>query len=195
SHSADPASWLPFVLVWWSIATFALYSWAGEKMPWLTVHVALPLTLLGAWAAGRTLDWWRRAIDDGQAPDSFSLSRIVRPFPVFLALLTVISVYCLLLITVTTHTDTQLAGLTPWITPLWIVLTALLTAGAWMLRGRRWAVGALAAGVTLIVAVYTLRSAYQLSFRYGDIPREMMIYTQTSPDVKRVIDRLDEALR
>ncbi|MDW8145113.1 MAG: TIGR03663 family protein [Roseiflexaceae bacterium] len=195
SHSADPASWLPFVLVWWSIATFALYSWAGEKMPWLTVHVALPLTLLGAWAAGRTLDWWRRGIDDGQAPDSFSLSRIARPFPVFLALLTVISVYCLLLITVTTHTDTQLAGLTPWITPLWIVLTALLTAGAWMLRGRRWAIGALAAGVTLIVAAYTLRSAYQLSFRYGDIPREMMIYTQTSPDVKRVIDRLDEALR
>ncbi len=195
SHGVDPAAWLPFVLVWWSIATFALYSWAGEKMPWLTVHVALPLTLLGAWAAGRTLEWWRRGIRDEQAHDGSSLSRIVRPFPVFLALLTVISAYCLILITVTIHADTQLAGLTPWITPLWMALTALLTAGAWALRGRRWALGALAAGVTLIVAAYTLRSAYQLSFRYGDIPREMMIYTQTSPDVKRVIDRLDEALR
>ncbi len=195
SRNADPSSWLPFVLAWWSIATFMLYSWAGEKMPWLTVHLALPLTLLGAWAAGRTLAWWRRSINDEQSLDGFSLSQIVRPFPVFLALLTIISVYCLLLITVAIHVNTQLAGLTPWITPLWIVLTALLTAGAWMLRGRRWAIGALATGVTLIVAVYTLRSAYQLSFRYGDIPREMMIYTQTSPDVKRVIDRLDEALR
>jgi predicted membrane-bound mannosyltransferase len=187
--------WLPFVLAWWSIATFALYSWAGEKMPWLTVHVALPLTLLGAWAAGRTLAWWRYGIHDERTHDDPILSRFVRPFPIFLALLTVISVYCLILVTVTIHNDTQLAGLTPWIAPLWMVLTALLTAGAWMLRGRRWAIGALAAGVTLIIAMYTLRSAYQLSFRYGDVPREMMIYTQTSPDVKRVIDRLDEALR
>jgi predicted membrane-bound mannosyltransferase len=46
------ATVLPFVLAWWSVATFALYSWAGEKMPWLTVHVALPLTLLGAWGCG-----------------------------------------------------------------------------------------------------------------------------------------------
>ncbi len=201
SDSNHPAAWLSFVLAWWSIATFVLYSWAGEKMPWLTVHVALPLTLLGAWAAGRTLAWWRRGIEEEQAHTGFSVSRIVRPFPIFLALMAVISVYCLLLITIVINPDAQLreltglTGLAPWIAPLWVVLTALLTAGAWMLRGRRWAIGALAAGMTLVVAVYTLRSAYQLSFRYGDIPREMMIYTQTSPDVKRVIDRLDEALR
>jgi uncharacterized membrane protein len=35
------------------VATLALYSWAGEKMPWLTIHVALPIVLLGAWALGR----------------------------------------------------------------------------------------------------------------------------------------------
>lgn len=195
SSGDDPVAWLPLVLAWWSIATFALYSWAGEKMPWLTVHVALPLTLLGAWAAGRVLVWWRRGITAEAERNGFSLSRIVRPFPIFLGLLTVISIYCLLLITVTIRADAQPAALTPWIAPLWMVLMALLTAGAWVLRGRRWTTGALAAGVTLIVAAYTLRSAYQLSFRYGDIPREMMIYTQTSPDVKRVIDRLDEALR
>jgi uncharacterized protein (TIGR03663 family) len=198
--ASSSATVLPFVLAWWSVATFVIYSWAGEKMPWLTVHVALPLTLLGAWAAGRTLEWWRRAVDDDEARDGSVVSRIARPFPIFLGVLTVISAYCLVLLSVTINDATinsnpQLAALTPWIAPLWMVLTALLTAGAWMLRGRRWALGALMAGVTLIVAVYTLRSAYQLSFRYGDVPREMMIYTQTSPDVKRVIDRLDEALR
>ncbi|MGQ9548268.1 MAG: flippase activity-associated protein Agl23 [Roseiflexus sp.] len=190
---------LPFILAWWSLATFVIYSWAGEKMPWLVVHVALPLTLMGAWAAGRALEWWRRAVDD-DARDGSMLSRIARPFPIFLGVLMVISAYCLILLSVTINNATsggnpQLATLTPWIAPLWLVLTALLTVGAWMLHGRRWALGALMAGVTLILAVYTLRSAYQLSFRYGDIPREMMIYTQTSPDVKRVIDRLDEALR
>src|SRR5262249_25541126 len=49
---------MPVLLAWWSVATLGLYSWAGEKMPWLTIHVALPLVLLGAWAFGRTLSWW-----------------------------------------------------------------------------------------------------------------------------------------
>ena len=45
----------PLLLTWWALATFALYSWAGEKMPWLTIHVALPIVLLGAWALARVL--------------------------------------------------------------------------------------------------------------------------------------------
>jgi uncharacterized protein (TIGR03663 family) len=40
-------------LVWWAVMSFALYSWAGEKMPWLTIHIALPLILL----AGLFLGW------------------------------------------------------------------------------------------------------------------------------------------
>jgi predicted membrane-bound mannosyltransferase len=52
---------LPVMLAWWAIATLGLYSWAGEKMPWLTIHVALPLVLLSAWAFARTIDWWRAA--------------------------------------------------------------------------------------------------------------------------------------
>ena len=29
------------------------YSYAGEKMPWLTMHIALPMILLAGWAFGR----------------------------------------------------------------------------------------------------------------------------------------------
>lgn len=185
---------LPLLLSWWSIATFVLYSWAGEKMPWLTVHVALPFTLLGAWAAGQVWTWWREADQDAEAPGVLIGGRLVRPLPVFLGLFAAISVYCYVLLTVAIRTDTPMSSLSPWIAPLWLVLAGLLTAGAWLMRGRRWAFGALAIGVTLLCGAYTLRSSYQLSFRYGDIPREMMIYTQTAPDVKLVIDRLDAAL-
>jgi predicted membrane-bound mannosyltransferase len=31
------------------------FSWAGEKMPWLVVHMALPGNLLAAWALGKLL--------------------------------------------------------------------------------------------------------------------------------------------
>jgi len=33
-------------LVWWFLGSLALYSWAGEKMPWLTIQILLPLVLL-----------------------------------------------------------------------------------------------------------------------------------------------------
>ena len=35
-------------LVWWFLASLAIYSWAGEKMPWLSIHILLPLMLLAA---------------------------------------------------------------------------------------------------------------------------------------------------
>lgn len=35
-------------LVWDAVLSLAVYSWASERMPWLTLHVLLPLVLLAA---------------------------------------------------------------------------------------------------------------------------------------------------
>lgn len=43
------------LLAWWFLATFIALSFAGEKMPWLTVHLALPLAVLGGYAIGRVV--------------------------------------------------------------------------------------------------------------------------------------------
>ena len=40
-------------LLWWFLGTFIALSIAGEKMPWLTMHMALPLALLAAYALDR----------------------------------------------------------------------------------------------------------------------------------------------
>gem|GEM_PF-434829 len=57
-------------LVWWFIASLAIYSWAGEKMPWLTIHILLPLMLLGGvfigWAVGQLVALWRRAQENAE---------------------------------------------------------------------------------------------------------------------------------
>jgi predicted membrane-bound mannosyltransferase len=42
-------------LIWWFVASLALYSWAGEKMPWLTIQILLPLMLLAAIALERVI--------------------------------------------------------------------------------------------------------------------------------------------
>ena len=38
----------PTFLAYWAILAFIIYSWAGEKMPWLVLQMALPLLLMGA---------------------------------------------------------------------------------------------------------------------------------------------------
>ncbi len=50
------------LLIWWSITSIVAYSIAGERMPWLTVHITWPMILISGWALGRlvdTTDWAR----------------------------------------------------------------------------------------------------------------------------------------
>jgi uncharacterized protein (TIGR03663 family) len=55
-----PYSTFFWFTLWWTVSTFAIYSFASEKMPWLTVHLALPLVILAAHAVDplvRRLQW------------------------------------------------------------------------------------------------------------------------------------------
>jgi predicted membrane-bound mannosyltransferase len=57
----------PLFLGYWYIGSLALFSWAGEKMPWLIVHPLLPSLLLTAyfigdiWDSKPVLQIWRAA--------------------------------------------------------------------------------------------------------------------------------------
>ena len=35
------------IIAWWGCASLIVYSWAGERMPWLLVHLLLPIVILG----------------------------------------------------------------------------------------------------------------------------------------------------
>jgi predicted membrane-bound mannosyltransferase/DNA-binding beta-propeller fold protein YncE len=48
----QPAVPLAALLVFWSVSSLVVFTIAGEKMPWLTVHIALPMILSSAWAIG-----------------------------------------------------------------------------------------------------------------------------------------------
>ncbi len=47
---------LPLFLLGWTVLSWIAYSWAGERMPWLVTHIALPSAFLGGWGLGRFLD-------------------------------------------------------------------------------------------------------------------------------------------
>jgi len=50
------------LFLFFSLASLAAFSVAGEKMPWLTVHIALPMLLSAGWGLGYLVDStdWRR---------------------------------------------------------------------------------------------------------------------------------------
>ena len=71
-HLPDVRSWderlfIPFVIVW-TVASWIAYSWAGEKMPWLMVYLALPMIVLSGRFIGEWLDTidWRAVIAERQ---------------------------------------------------------------------------------------------------------------------------------
>jgi uncharacterized protein (TIGR03663 family) len=191
---------VPLLLLWWSLATVAIYSWAGEKMPWLLIHLVLPLTLLGAWACARSLGWALNALaphqartQEGGAP--FILANPL-PLGMFTAVMAVIGVLAFLFLGVTSNQEGGGAFPGPLLlVAILALLVVLLTAAAGLRYSWRWGAGALALGATLLLGVYTVRNTVRLSFISGDTPREMLIYTQTSPDVMRVVRGLERASR
>jgi predicted membrane-bound mannosyltransferase/DNA-binding beta-propeller fold protein YncE len=44
------------LLAWWSLSSLLAYTIAGEKMPWLTFHIALPMILFTAWGLGQVIE-------------------------------------------------------------------------------------------------------------------------------------------
>ena len=46
-HASRHRSKFTDLLLWWALTSWALYAVANEKVPWLLVHICLPLALLG----------------------------------------------------------------------------------------------------------------------------------------------------
>lgn len=114
-------------LVFWLAATLILYSSAGEKMPWLMVHTALPIILLAARLVGRAVE----GVD--------------------------------------------------WKAPL----------------NLRWAAALIGVLALSLVGFHSTRVAVDAAYGLGrpgtgDYPIEMLVYTQTTPDITRTMTNIEE---
>jgi hypothetical protein len=163
---------------------------------WRLADAELRSTAITAAAAdaGEPIDWKGNGHDTYVAPAASNPATLgIGGLPTYLLLFGAIAMACLISIANLSKPDDQLQGNIGYVLLGVLLLLGLLTIGAGLLRSARWAVGALAIGLTLTVGVYTLMSAYRLSFLWPDSAREKMIFVQTSPDLGRVIDRLEKA--
>ena len=175
-------------LVYWVWITFLLYTIASEKMPWLLVNITLPMIIL----AGKLLNdlivrvEWRKVSKVG------ALLTLVG-VPLFLALLWN-------LVFLGLDGSEELYGVP--VTTLGIVLAAMVVAlvalGYFLARRIRPAVfGTIALfSISAILLLLSARTGLMAAFSHGDIPIEMIVYTQTSPDIHnlaRVLREQDES--
>lgn len=184
---SSPSAFLAtgMILTYWSIGAFTIFSWAGEKMPWLTIHPLTPLTLLAAWGCGQLIDAWvanHRTQAQGKA--GLLTTSIITAILFFAAT-------ALMMIAI--NPDSQFASWTPWIPVGFIVLVGMITLGHIPSHGTLWSLGMLVFALSGSLALYEIRSAWRLSYTSGDVPKEMMIYTQTTPDALRVVRDLTRA--
>ena len=170
-------------LVFWCGSTFLLYTYITEKMPWLLVNLALPLIVLAAKFLGEVVEGidWRRMWRNGGA-------LIVPGVPLFVATLWLLA-----------FSEPEGSGGYLGLLATLAVLACLALLGYWMYRrvGARsfWSVAA--ASFALLLLALTVRASWHAAYRNGDTPVEMLVYTQTSPDLagvyRQIVRNLDEA--
>ena len=173
------------LLAWWSLGAFFIFSWAGEKMPWLTIHPLTPLTFLAAWGLGQLIDAWIE--NHRRQPEGRTGLLTVTGMAGIVAFVATI------LMMMAINPQGNYATLTPWIPLAFVIICTILAVVHIPSHGRLWSLGLLVWVLMTPLALYEMRSAWRLSFINGDIPKEMMIYTQTSPDAVRVVRDLSEA--
>ena len=162
-------------LVFWTAGSFLLFSLAGEKMPWLLVHVTLPAILL----AGRTLGDmaervpWRMVVRTG-ALGGVALIPLLLFFVYRLAFF-----------------EPGGGGLRVFFT-LWgwfLLVAGLLVFALYLLSRAGWREGATLAGLGMaaVLLLLSFRVGRMATYENGDVPKEMLVYTQTSPDIPEIM--------
>ncbi len=167
------------LVVHWLLVSLAVYSWAGEKMPWLGVHIALPLIFLASVWGTRTF-----GIEQGWQRD-WSPKHAGRW--AFVGLSAAIIGWTVLRMAPWSLQPTP-EGPSPLIVGLLLLLVTAAGGAFWL--GPRVAGRSLALLIVGLLGVYTLQSALQLSYENGAVPVEQAVYVQSSPRVTNVMDAI-----
>jgi uncharacterized protein (TIGR03663 family) len=180
----------PFIqfVGYWGLIILTALTMAGEKMPWLTTHISLPLILLGGWYAGgiiEKIDW--AAIRKG------GWALLLFLVPVFIvALLRVVSP---LMGGDQPFQSKQQANLGT--TNAWIAaVIVLMGVGYFIYRVGR-SIGLAQtrrlsfAAIILLLAGLTARAAVMAAFQNYDYPTEYLVYAHSGPAVKLTMSEID----
>jgi uncharacterized protein (TIGR03663 family) len=181
-------------VIYWAVLNLAIFSWAGEKMPWLTVHMALPLAVLAASIIGGGIERIEAAARSNTIPR-------VATWVVVAGISGFCGAWFLLWSWASAGEWTQrggdlVRGLRPEVADNPYVLYLPLVALIVLIGFALWRLGPRLAlpvvGLTLIamMVLAQVHVSFRMTYAEGDVPRDMLIYVQTSPDVARTVEEI-----
>ena len=161
-------------LIFWIGLNIILFTIASEKMPWLLVHLTLPAILLTARALGDVIEYlpWRKVYRSGAL---LGLPLV----PLFL-------VFGYRLIFFDPEVVDAGAILKLW--GLLVLVFGIIGLALYMATraGYREGFAVVGLGLVAVLFVFGARAGWIASFRNADTPTEMLVYTQSSPDIGRI---------
>jgi uncharacterized protein (TIGR03663 family) len=179
----SPAAWLFVPLVaTWALTSFWIFSWAGEKMPWLIVHLVVPLAFLG----GRLVGDAAEAIHWGvMRQRGWQLGGLaVLAAAVGLALLVRVAGGPAAAAGQTAESLNRTAGLLLGLAVLLVVLWGMWQVARQM--SRQQALLAVALALALVLFVLDVHYSLQANYVNDELATEYIVYAHGTPDDKEV---------
>jgi DNA-binding beta-propeller fold protein YncE len=171
-------------LIWWLLLTWVAYSYAGEKMPWLSTHFVIPMAFLVGW-------YMNERLKDLDAPALLS-----RPSWQWLGLTMVLIVVVALVMGPVLLGQVQLGNQeVGYLKGIGRFLGSLVVAGGltylWRLARQRVDESVRRPIVMLsffgLLSLLTIRFTYMASFPNADYTNEFAVYAHGAPATKNTV--------
>lgn len=178
-----------WMLVFWSISALGAYSVAGERMPWLTVHITWPMILLAGWAFGRYFTHvnWRSV---------FSVRGAIYLTCTIFMVIGLGRIVAALNTTPLPFAGNQLDQLQVTSTFLFSIAVVLgsLAAMFFLKRlGEDYKYGQfIGSAVIALLAVLTVRASYRANFILYDTAKEYLVYAHAARGPLDILDQVEE---
>lgn len=193
--------WNVFIVSWF-VGMFLVLSWAGEKMPWLIIHIVLPAALVGGWVINTVVEgaiaWYRR-----QDSPSGTLSRY-GAMGLFGGLV-ILAMAWFFMSARLTWGDWMQAEIGTWsreipassLNEWWklavppLIAMLLIAIAIWVLGARKTIYTTLAAAVALM-GLFQVHTGFRAAFIDGDLALDTLIYNTISDDMTQFTDDMSE---
>jgi uncharacterized protein (TIGR03663 family) len=173
----------------WIVTSIIAYSIAGEKMPWLTVHITLPMILFASWGIGHIIDginwanfksqrgWLILAMVLIFITSLFStLGSIMGDNPPFQG-----------------STLDQLSATSTFLISI-IATLASVTALVFVLKD--WSISQISQVFILtflgLLAVLTMRTSFTAAYINDDQANELLVYAHSAPGVRIAMEQIED---
>jgi predicted membrane-bound mannosyltransferase/DNA-binding beta-propeller fold protein YncE len=177
------------LLLFWSLMSLVAFSFAGERMPWLTTHIAMPMILTSGWSFGKLLESF-----DWEPLKRFRGWLII--IVGFIFLLATLRTFGVLLSPTPPFQGNELSQLEA--TSTFLLALIGMVASALVLANllKDWSIKQLGKFALIlfvgVLSVITIRTSFRANFILYDTAKEFLVYAHATRDPKDVLEQVEE---